>query len=120
MNEIIERISISLFWIGKLSAHCLGDAYSDLYVEILADLGWRVEFYSLYHRPAVVMALICNESCNDYPLQSIITGFKCADSIGIATKGAFYEAIQVIEALYLSEGMEYLIHEQNFFFTPEG
>lgn len=120
LNEIIERISISLFWIGRLSVHYLGVTYSDFYVEVLADLGWKVEFYSLYRRPAVVMTLITNEFCNAYPLQSIITGFKCADSIGAASKGAFYEAVQVIEALYLGEEMEYLSHDQHFFFTREG
>ncbi|WIL74409.1 YcaO-like family protein [Vibrio vulnificus] len=120
LNEIIERTSISLFWSGRLSIHCLGDVYSDFYLEALAALGWKVEFYSLYRRPVVVMALITNEFCYDYPLQSIITGFKCADSIGAAAKGAFYEAVQVIEALYLGAGMEYLTHEQRFFFTLEG
>ncbi|MEZ8330810.1 YcaO-like family protein [Vibrio splendidus] len=120
LNEIIERTSISLFWRGRLNVHCLGDVYSDFYSEVLAALGWKVEFYSLYSRPAVVMALIKNEFCNDYPLQSIITGFKCADSINVAAKGAFYEAVQVIEALYLGSGQEYLTHEQRFFFTLEG
>ncbi|HIF9114987.1 TPA: YcaO-like family protein [Photobacterium damselae] len=120
LNEIIERTSISLFWHGRLNIHCLGDVYSDFYLEILAALGWKVEFYSLYCQPAVVMALITNEFCNDYPLQSIITGYKCADSIDVAAKGAFYEAVQVIEALYLGAGKKYLTHEQRFFFTREG
>lgn len=120
LNEIIERTCISLFWSGRLSVRCLGNIYSDFYLDVLATLGWKVEFYCLYRIPAVVMVLITNEFCGHYPLQSIITGFKCANSIDVAAKGAFYEAVQVIEVLYLGKGVEYLTPEQRYFFTVEG
>lgn len=120
LNEIIERTCVSLFWNERLHVNFLRKVYSDFYLDILTNLGWRVEFYSFHRKPAVVMSLITNKFCNHCAPESMITGFKCAESIEKAAKGAFYEAVQVIEALYLGAGMSCLTNEQKFFFTHEG
>ncbi|MCL1624357.1 YcaO-like family protein [Moraxella sp. Tifton1] len=113
--EIVERSYVTLFWNGKRKAkRLLKPCYFDRYISIIESKGFLVEFFSIgdefYH---VVMSVIYNRS------ELMVTGFKCSPNIMQSIQGAFYEAIQVLEAFYLG-GRDFLHENQKWLLSKKG
>ncbi|WP_324016967.1 YcaO-like family protein [Aeromonas hydrophila] len=120
LNEIIERTFIGLFWTAKINIEEISSTYEDDYTKIIQDEGWGISYYQLCNTPYVIMAIIFNVRNQSYNHGAVITGYKCSENIEHACCGALYEAIQVLEALYLGKGERYLSHEQRHFINNEG